>query len=84
MIHGDLRSTTRKAPLLPKLCDKHYLLPEEDSVVCEELARQLARLVAGSAVSLSLEMSPAGLLGEVLRVGKKLISRDVDDKPSAR
>jgi len=79
-----VRSTTRKTPPLPKLCDKHYLLPEEDSVVCEELARQLARLVAGSAVSLSLEMSPAGLLGEVLRVGKKLISRDVDDKLSAR
>jgi predicted KAP-like P-loop ATPase len=41
---------------------------------------RVAKLVAGSAVSLSLGMPPVGLIEEVLGIGEKLVGGDVDDK----
>lgn len=41
---------------------------------------RVAKLVAGSAVSMSLGMPPIGLLGEIYGIGEKLIAGDVDDK----
>jgi predicted KAP-like P-loop ATPase len=39
-----------------------------------------AKLVAGSAISMSLGMPPIGLVGEIYGIGEKLIAGDVDEK----
>lgn len=39
-----------------------------------------AKLVAGSAISMSMGMPPIGLVGEIYGIGEKLIAGDVDEK----